>query len=96
MPKYDYKCNECGGTQEVDRSFGDNTEPICCQTTMTRIWSAPAIKFNGTGFYSTGGQMSTVQSWKEIVELHHAELIQDYPEGLWVDPAEVDYDSKES
>lgn len=39
--------------------------------------------------------MHTVQSWKEIVELHHAELIQDYPEGLWVDPAEVDYDSKE-
>lgn len=41
-------------------------------------------------------KMHTVQSWKEIVELHHAELIQDYPEGLWVDPAEVDYDSKES
>jgi hypothetical protein len=41
-------------------------------------------------------KMHTVQSWKEIVELHHAELIQDYPEGLWVDSAEVDYDSKES
>lgn len=41
-------------------------------------------------------KMNTIQSWKEIVELHHSELIQDYPEGLWVDPAEVDYDSKES
>ena len=40
--------------------------------------------------------MNTIQSWKEIVELHHSELIQDYPEGLWVDPAEIDYDSKES
>jgi hypothetical protein len=29
-----------------------------------------------------------VQSWKEIVELHHAELIQDYPEHLHTDPAE--------
>jgi putative FmdB family regulatory protein len=55
MPIYDYKCNECGGTQEVERSFGDNTEPICCQTVMARVWSAPAVKFNGTGFYSTGG-----------------------------------------
>jgi len=40
--------------------------------------------------------MNTVQSWKEIVELHHAELIKDYPEVLWVDPGEVDYDSKEN
>ena len=55
MPKYDYKCNECGGAQEVERSFGDSTEPICCQVTMSRIWSAPAVKFNGPGFYSTGG-----------------------------------------
>lgn len=39
--------------------------------------------------------MNTVQSWKEIVELHHSELIKDYPEVLWVDPGEVDYDSKE-
>ena len=55
MPTYDYKCDKCGGQQEIDRSFGDSTEPICCQTTMTRVWSAPAVKFNGTGFYSTGG-----------------------------------------
>lgn len=39
--------------------------------------------------------MNTVQSWKEVIELHHAELIKDYPEGLWVDSGEVDYDSKE-
>ena len=41
-------------------------------------------------------KMNTIQSWKEIVELYLAELDKDYPEGLWVDPAEVDYDSKES
>jgi putative FmdB family regulatory protein len=55
MPNYDYKCDVCGGQQEVERSFGDDTQPVCCQTTMTRVWSAPAVKFNGTGFYSTGG-----------------------------------------
>lgn len=41
-------------------------------------------------------KMDTVQSWKEIIELHHAELDKDYPEHLWVDSGEVDYDSKES
>jgi putative FmdB family regulatory protein len=55
MPTYEYKCNVCGGTQEVQRAYGDTTEPICCQSTMSRVWSAPAVKFNGSGFYSTGG-----------------------------------------
>lgn len=40
--------------------------------------------------------MNTIQSWKEIVELYLAELDKDYPEDLWIDPAEVDYDSRES
>jgi putative FmdB family regulatory protein len=55
MPRYDYKCDQCGGTQEIERSFGDNTEPICCQTTMIRVWSATPVHFKGDGFYSTGG-----------------------------------------
>ena len=55
MPKYDYKCNDCGITREITREFGEDTEPICCNTAMARIWSAPAVKFNATGFYSTGG-----------------------------------------
>jgi hypothetical protein len=37
-----------------------------------------------------------IASWKEVIELYYSELIQDYPEGLWVDSGEVDYDSKES
>ena len=90
MPTYEYKCNLCGGTQEVQRAYGDSTEPICCQSTMSRVWSAPAVKFTGTGFYSTGGQMNTIQSWKEIVELHNAELDKDYPEHLWVDSGEME------
>ena len=40
-------------------------------------------------------KMNTVQSWKEVIELHHAELDKDYPEDLWTDPAETNYDSKE-
>jgi hypothetical protein len=37
--------------------------------------------------------MNTIQSWKEVIELHHAELDKDYPEHLWVDPGEIELDS---
>ena len=54
MPKYDYKCDVCGGQQEVERSIhAEADNPICCQTIMQRLWSAPPVRFNGTGFYST-------------------------------------------
>jgi putative FmdB family regulatory protein len=55
MPTYDYKCDKCGITIEFERGFGEDREPSCCQTIMSRVYSAPAVKFNGTGFYSTGG-----------------------------------------
>ena len=53
MPNYDFKCDTCGSVLEVN----DPTPMPCttCGMTMVRIWSAPAIKFNGSGFYSTGG-----------------------------------------
>ena len=37
--------------------------------------------------------MNKVQSWKEITELYEKEMIRDYPEGLWVDPAETEIDT---
>jgi hypothetical protein len=40
-----------------------------------------------------GDKMNTIQSWKEITELYEKEMIRDYPEGLWVDPAETEADS---
>ena len=55
MPVYEYKCDKCGITVEYERGFDDTTTPICCGIAMGRVWSAPAVKFNGTGFYSTGG-----------------------------------------
>jgi predicted nucleic acid-binding Zn ribbon protein len=35
----------------------DEVVPICdnCDTEMKRVYHAPPVKFNGTGFYSTGG-----------------------------------------
>ena len=38
-------------------------------------------------------KMNTIQSWKEIAELYEKEMIREYPEGLWVDPAEMELHS---
>jgi putative FmdB family regulatory protein len=53
MPLFDYKCNNCGTVEETQ----DPLPGVCtlCNYTMVRIWSAPAVHFKGTGFYSTGG-----------------------------------------
>lgn len=53
MPNYDFKCNTCNSVIETN----ENIPPVCttCLGTMTRVWSVPAVKFNGPGFYSTGG-----------------------------------------
>jgi putative FmdB family regulatory protein len=54
MPVYDYKCNVCSSVIEFQRGFGEDREPSCCQTIMTRMWtSPPGVLFNGSGFYST-------------------------------------------
>jgi putative FmdB family regulatory protein len=53
MPAYDFKCSACTTIVEVN----ENIAPPCptCAEVMVRIWSAPAVKFKGPGFYSTGG-----------------------------------------
>lgn len=53
MPLFDFKCGTCNEMVETN----ENIPPICttCNGNMQRIWSAPAIKFNAPGFYSTGG-----------------------------------------
>ena len=59
MPNYDYRCRTHTDIwTEVARSFEERDDfPLCetCKEPMERVYSAPAIKFNGTGFYSTGG-----------------------------------------
>jgi putative FmdB family regulatory protein len=53
MPLYDFKCQCCNEVIEID----EPVPPPCntCGNTMLRIWSAPAVHFKGSGFYSTGG-----------------------------------------
>jgi predicted nucleic acid-binding Zn ribbon protein len=55
MATYDYKCSVCSGTQEIEKPMGSDWTPTCCNQSMERIWVAVPVKFNGSGFYSTGG-----------------------------------------
>jgi len=53
MPRYDYKCSVCSSQIEFEKSIGDDKYPVCCNESMQRLWSATAVIFNGSGFYST-------------------------------------------
>ena len=58
MPKYDFKCNTCGIVQELLLTVDESASvPACsiCGNFMTRIYTPPAVHFNGPGFYKTGG-----------------------------------------
>jgi predicted nucleic acid-binding Zn ribbon protein len=55
MARYDYKCSKCGGQQEIEKPMGSDWSPTCCQELMTQVYSVIPVKFNGSGFYSTGG-----------------------------------------
>jgi putative FmdB family regulatory protein len=54
MPVYDYAC-ECGNkrTQTVSIQVKDFKAICDCGKEMKRIYAAPNIKFNGSGFYTT-------------------------------------------
>ena len=53
MPRYDFKCEKCGSVIEVQMNFGESTVPVCCQTSMTKVFSSTPIHFKGGGFYIT-------------------------------------------
>lgn len=56
MPQYDYRCDICNEMQTIQRSIHDDAiSPTCCDTEMKQVYSVFGLKFNGTGFYSTGG-----------------------------------------
>lgn len=58
MASYEYQCSNDKSRQVIQRGMTDDEIiPLCdnCNRPMERVYSAPAVKFNGTGFYSTGG-----------------------------------------
>lgn len=57
MPTYEYRCNKCMSHQELTRSVDERDDEVSCPcgNVSSRIYNTPAIRFNGSGFYSTGG-----------------------------------------
>jgi putative FmdB family regulatory protein len=58
MATYEYQCNSDNRVQVISRHFDERDDLVTCATCggeMRRIFSAPAITFNGPGFYKTGG-----------------------------------------
>ncbi len=55
MPLYDYQCAKCGKVFEVRQKFSD--EPLTthegCGGEVTKLLSAPAFQFKGSGWYIT-------------------------------------------
>jgi len=65
MPRYEYRCQQCGETFEVKQKFAD--EPLTvhenCGGKVERLISAPALQFKGSGWYITDyGRNHTVPS----------------------------------
>lgn len=68
LPLYEYRCEKCGSRIEKIQKFSDSPLTTCekCGGDLTRLLSAPAIQFKGSGFYitdyarkSTSGQKSS-------------------------------------
>lgn len=55
MPLYEYECEENGHRFELIRKFSDPPLRTCikCKSRVTKLISAPAIAFKGSGWYVT-------------------------------------------
>lgn len=55
MPLYEYECKNCGHRFERIQSFSAESVKECpvCHGEVERLISAPAVRFKGSGFYST-------------------------------------------
>jgi putative FmdB family regulatory protein len=55
MPLYEYECDACGRRFERIQKFSDPLATVCptCGGTVRKLFSSPAIKFKGSGFYIT-------------------------------------------
>ena len=53
MPLYEYKCKKCGRTLEAIQSFAEPPLTTCdrCGGELTKLMSAPAVQFKGSGWY---------------------------------------------
>jgi putative FmdB family regulatory protein len=55
MPKYDYKCDDCGHRFETVQSMSEAPLTTCpeCKGKIRKVISAAGVMFKGSGFYIT-------------------------------------------
>lgn len=60
MPKYQYRCNDCGADLEVQQKFTDDALTVCpeCQGDLRKVFGAVGVVFKGSGFYKTDNRAS--------------------------------------
>jgi len=53
LPLYEYRCTACGYSFEKIQSFSAQPETVCpkCQGALVRPVTAPALRFEGAGWY---------------------------------------------
>jgi putative FmdB family regulatory protein len=53
LPLYEYRCTSCGYSFEKIQSFSAEPEKVCpkCQGVLIRPVTAPALRFEGAGWY---------------------------------------------
>lgn len=58
MATYEYECPSEGNRTIINRPMADDEPDYFCESCgsqLKRIYGVPPVKFNGSGFYSTGG-----------------------------------------
>lgn len=59
MPKYDYKCSECGEVEEqYHRIYEYPEDSYCCDAPVDKVYTPAAVTFKGSGFYRTDSRVS--------------------------------------
>ena len=53
MPLYEYRCTNCGASEEAIQKVDDKPLKICseCGGPLQKLMSSPAIQFKGSGWY---------------------------------------------
>src|SRR5438445_9323049 len=61
MPKYDYRCTNCGRVYEKREGFDAPAVQSCpqCSGTARRVLTPPAIVFKGSGWYVNDSRKGT-------------------------------------
>jgi|YelNatPaOPRAMG01_1025707.scaffolds.fasta_scaffold24557_3 putative FmdB family regulatory protein len=65
MPVYEFVCSTCGAHFEKWISFRQNGDEVTCPNghkQVARVYSAPAVVFKGSGWYSTDHRPKTEEA----------------------------------